>query len=187
MFQQDPGRAEPHPGSCWHWKRRVEVWDHQQAQTPVWECDREEKCHFWGYKPRNTWDKEEGTPPAVSSCDFGGSRKMLSSSVGEDGEKGFVKWLEGTSTLWRPEETLCIIQQRVWITLMDRNTNTVKKLSSVQQIKAINLSGEKPKVEELRLDINPPQQGEQLTTHNSTLRNMELSVSLEVSTWFFLS
>lgn len=88
---------------------------------------------------------------------------------------------------WRPEETLCIIQQRVLITLMDRNINTVKKLSSVQQIKATNPNGEKAKVEELRLDINHSQQWGQLTTHNSTLRNMEISASLEGFTWFFLS
>lgn len=26
---------------------------------------------FWGDKNRNIGDKEEGTPPAVSRCDFG--------------------------------------------------------------------------------------------------------------------
>lgn len=75
--------------------------------------------------------------------------------------------------------------QRVLITLMDRNINTVKKLSSVPQIKAIKPSREKPKVEVLRLDINHTQQWGQLTTHNSTPRNMKLSVSLEIFTWFF--
>lgn len=44
------------------------------------------------------------------------------------------------------------------ITLMDRNINRVKKLTSVQQIKAIKPSREKPKVEKLRLDINHTQQ-----------------------------
>lgn len=47
---------------------------------------------------------------------------------------------------------------KVLITLMDRNINTVKKLSSVQQIKAMKPSREKAKVEELRLDINHTQQ-----------------------------
>lgn len=117
---------------------------------------------------------------------------MLSSTAGENWEKGLVKWLESTSAHWRPEETLCIIWQRgrwrrVLITLMDRNINTVKKLSSVQQTKAIKPSREAPKVEELRLDINHTQQWEQLTTRSSTLRNMELSVSLEIFTWFSFS